>query len=80
MKWDGHRARGVFAAAHVGWFGGNGGREGGSREVRRRRRPRRGRPGAGAGKAAEREDELGREGSRCERVASEVKVGEEGFL
>ncbi len=60
MKWDGHRARGVFAAAHVGWFGG----EGGSREVRRRRRPRRGRPGAGAGKAAKREDELGCEGSR----------------
>jgi len=38
------------------------GRERGSREVRRRLR--RGRPGAGAGKAAKREDELGREGSR----------------
>jgi hypothetical protein len=63
VKWDGHRARGVFAAAHVGWFGGNRGREGGSREVRRRRRPRRGRLGASAGKA-ERENELGREGSR----------------
>ena len=61
MKWDSHRARGVFAAAHVGWFGG----EGDSREVRRRRRqrPRRGRPSAGAGEAAKREDELGREGS-----------------
>jgi hypothetical protein len=40
------------------------GREGGSREVRQRRKPRRGRPGAGIGKAAKREDELGREGSR----------------
>ena len=40
------------------------GREGGSREVRQRWRPRRGRPSAGAGKAAKREDELGREGSR----------------
>jgi hypothetical protein len=38
--------------------------EGGSREVRWRRRLRRGRLGAGAGKAAEREDELGREDSR----------------
>jgi hypothetical protein len=64
MKWDGHCARGVFAAAHVGWFSGNGEREGGSREVRRRRRLRRGRPGVGAGKAAKREDELGCEGSR----------------
>jgi hypothetical protein len=36
----------------------------GSKEVRQRRRPRRGRPGAGAGKAAKREDELGRKGSR----------------
>lgn len=33
--------------------------EGGSREVRQRWRPKRGRPGADAGKAAEREDELG---------------------
>jgi hypothetical protein len=40
------------------------GREGGSREVRRRQRLRRSRPSASAGKAAEREDELGREGSR----------------
>jgi hypothetical protein len=40
------------------------GREGGSREVRRRQRPRRDRPSVGVGKAAKREDELGREGSR----------------
>jgi hypothetical protein len=38
------------------------GRQGGSRKVKQR--PRRGRPSAGAGKAAKREDELGREGSR----------------
>jgi hypothetical protein len=57
MKWDGHRARGVFAAPRVGSVGMEGGRE-------VRRRPRRGRPGAGAGKAAKRENELGGEGSR----------------
>jgi hypothetical protein len=44
----------------VGLVGG----EGGSREVRQRQRPRRGRPGAGTGKAAKREDKLGRKGSR----------------
>jgi len=64
MKWDSYCAQGVFAAAHVSWFCRNREREGGSREVRQRQRPRRGRPGAGAGKAAKREDELGCEGSR----------------
>jgi hypothetical protein len=63
MKWDGHRSRRIRCGVHwlVQW---ERGREGGSREVRQRRRPRRGRPSAGVGKAAEREDELGREGSR----------------
>jgi hypothetical protein len=54
-------------------------REGGSRDVRPRPRLRRSRPGGSAGKAAKRENELGREGSRCENC-KQGEGGEEGFL